>query len=158
MPDVLNEMEIETTQAEARALISDERSRSGIRVDPIPDPATSQSVITDRDLATMRDKFPFLREFSDGFLRASKPENLIKMEAPPENQGAGETEGRRGQAGSKQDSPRQQAFYRKRGSGRQVVDPPPRSFFARSRLLGSQTLAGSQEVYRFVRLGSAGEL
>jgi hypothetical protein len=81
MPDALNEMEIETTQAEVRALISDERSRSGIRVDPIPDPATSQSVITDRDLATMRDKFPFLREFSDGFLRASKPENLIKMEA-----------------------------------------------------------------------------
>jgi hypothetical protein len=81
MPDVLNEMEIETTQAEARALILDERSRSGIRVDPTPDPATSQSVITDRDLATMRDKFPFLREFSDGFLRASKPENLIKMEA-----------------------------------------------------------------------------
>jgi hypothetical protein len=29
----------------------------------------------------MRDKFLFLREFSDGFLRASKPENLIKMEA-----------------------------------------------------------------------------
>jgi hypothetical protein len=73
MPDALNEMEIETTQAEARALISDERSRSGIRVDPIPDLATSQSVITDKDLATMRDKFPFLREFSDGFLRARSP-------------------------------------------------------------------------------------
>ncbi len=29
----------------------------------------------------MRVKFPFLRDFSDGFLRASKPETLIKMEA-----------------------------------------------------------------------------
>jgi hypothetical protein len=81
MPDVLNEMEIQATQAEARALISDERSRTGIRDDPAPDPASSHSAITDKDLATMRDKFPFLRDFSDGFLGANKPETLIKMEA-----------------------------------------------------------------------------
>jgi hypothetical protein len=81
MPDALSAEEIESTQSEARLLINDERSRSGIRVTPAPDPAVPHSGITDSDLKTMREKFPFLREFSDSFLRANKPECLIKMEA-----------------------------------------------------------------------------
>jgi hypothetical protein len=50
MPKALSAEEIESTQSEARLLINDERSRSGIRVTSAPDPAVSYSGITDSDL------------------------------------------------------------------------------------------------------------
>jgi hypothetical protein len=42
--------------------------------------ANSSSEITNSDLAAMRAKFPFLAEFSDGFIRSTKPDCLLKME------------------------------------------------------------------------------
>jgi hypothetical protein len=39
------------------------------------------SAITDSDLAAMRSKFPFLRDFSDSFIRATKPDCILKMES-----------------------------------------------------------------------------
>ncbi len=38
------------------------------------------SAITDSDLVALRAKFPFLKEFSDGFIRANKPDCIIRME------------------------------------------------------------------------------
>jgi hypothetical protein len=62
---------------EARDFIADESSR----VIPAPDPATTRHyVVSNSDLATLRAKFPFLRDFSDEFIRANKPESLIKLE------------------------------------------------------------------------------
>ena len=34
-----------------------------------------------KDIELLKEKFPFLRDFSDEFLRANKPESLMKMEA-----------------------------------------------------------------------------
>jgi hypothetical protein len=45
-----------------------------------PGVANSSSEITDSDLAAMRAKFPFLAEFSDGFICSTKPDCLLKME------------------------------------------------------------------------------
>jgi hypothetical protein len=51
------------------------------RVITAPDPATAQHyVVSNSDLATLRAKFPFLKDFSDEFIRANKPESLIKLE------------------------------------------------------------------------------
>jgi hypothetical protein len=51
------------------------------RVIPTFDPATPQSyVVSNSDLAALRAKFPFLKDFSDDFIRANKPESLIKLE------------------------------------------------------------------------------
>jgi hypothetical protein len=36
--------------------------------------------VSNSDLATLRAKFPFLKDFSDEFIRANKPESLIKLE------------------------------------------------------------------------------
>jgi hypothetical protein len=36
--------------------------------------------VSNSDLATLRAKFPFLRDFSNEFIRANKPESLIKLE------------------------------------------------------------------------------
>jgi hypothetical protein len=38
------------------------------------------SALTDSDLAALRAKFPVLKEFSDGFIRANKPDCLMRME------------------------------------------------------------------------------
>ena len=81
MPETLSADEISSSLLDARMLIDNKRSRSGTRGIPVPDPADIGSGITDSDLSTMREKFPFLKEFSDSFLRANKPECLIKMEA-----------------------------------------------------------------------------
>jgi hypothetical protein len=64
---------------DARNLISDESVRAG----PCgaQDRSTiSQLAITDSDLAALRAKFPFLKEFSDGFIRANKPDCIMRME------------------------------------------------------------------------------
>jgi hypothetical protein len=51
------------------------------RVIMAPDPASAQHyVVSNSDLATLRAKFPFLKDFSDEFIRANKPESLIKLE------------------------------------------------------------------------------
>jgi hypothetical protein len=62
----------------ARALVDDEAARTGpINHSEVP---ASNSALTDSDLAALRAKFPFLKEFSDGFIRANKPACLMRME------------------------------------------------------------------------------
>jgi hypothetical protein len=47
---------------------------------PDPSGSTHPPSFTDKDLAAMRAKFPFLAEFSDGFIRSTKPDCILKME------------------------------------------------------------------------------
>ncbi len=74
-----------STRSEALNFIQDERSRSGIAPEPtraiIPDPGVLTTVLADSDLAALRMKMPFLRDFSDAFIRSTKPECLLKMVA-----------------------------------------------------------------------------
>jgi hypothetical protein len=71
--------ELLSTVRQSEALLSDELAHQG-QACPDPSSATS-SAITDSDLAAMRSKFPFLRDFSDGFIRATKPDCILKMES-----------------------------------------------------------------------------
>jgi hypothetical protein len=71
--------ELLSTVRQSEALLSDELAHQG-QACPDPSSATS-SAITDGDLAAMRSKFPFLRDFSDGFIRATKPDCILKMES-----------------------------------------------------------------------------
>jgi hypothetical protein len=71
--------ELLSTVRQSEALLSDELAHQGQGC-PDPSSATS-SAITDGDLAAMRSKFPFLRDFSDGFIRATRPDCILKMES-----------------------------------------------------------------------------
>jgi hypothetical protein len=64
----------------ARALLADEAARGGQPTDSLCEPPGSGSAVTDSDLAALRAKFPFLKEFSDGFIKANKPDCLMRME------------------------------------------------------------------------------
>jgi hypothetical protein len=74
----MDPIELSNTLADARELLGDESVRAGpnsgyqARVEP--------SAITDSDLVALRAKFPFLKEFSDGFIRANKPDCIMRME------------------------------------------------------------------------------
>ncbi len=57
----------------ARALLADEAARGGQPTSSPSEPAGTGSAVTDSDLAALRAKFPFLKEFSDGFIKANKP-------------------------------------------------------------------------------------
>jgi hypothetical protein len=57
----------------------DETIRAGPTA--VPDPGfQAPAAITDSDIAALKAKFPFLREFSDGFIKANKPDCLMRME------------------------------------------------------------------------------
>jgi hypothetical protein len=76
IPSILTSDELTASINEARDIISDEASRSA----PARDPASASSYsVSSNDLAALRAKFPFLRDFSDDFIRANKPESLIKL-------------------------------------------------------------------------------
>jgi hypothetical protein len=70
--------ELSNTLADARELLGDESIRAG--------PSSGQqarmttSAITDSDLVALRAQFPFLKEFSDGFIRANKLDCIMRME------------------------------------------------------------------------------
>jgi hypothetical protein len=70
--------ELSNTLADARELLGDESIRAG--------PNSGQharmetSAITDSNLVALRAKFPFLKEFSDGFIWANKPDCIMRME------------------------------------------------------------------------------
>jgi hypothetical protein len=81
IPPVLSEEELLARRWEAHLLIQDERSRSSAPAGQPLDPAATLNYCTDSDIAAMKEKFPFLQGFSDTFLRANKPESLLKMEA-----------------------------------------------------------------------------
>jgi hypothetical protein len=74
----MDPIELSNTLADARELLGDESVRAGpnsgyqARVEP--------SAITDSDLVALRAKFPFLKEFSDGFIRANKADCIMRME------------------------------------------------------------------------------
>jgi hypothetical protein len=77
IPSALTSEELSASANEARDFMADESSR----VIPAQDPATTQSyVVSNSDLATLKANFPFLKDFSDDFFRANKPESLIKLE------------------------------------------------------------------------------
>jgi hypothetical protein len=77
IPIALTSEELSSSANEARDFMADESSR----VIPTLDPATPQSyVVSNSDLAALRAKFPFLKDFIDDFIRANKPESLIKLE------------------------------------------------------------------------------
>jgi hypothetical protein len=61
----------------ARDNINDEAARSGGTRDPAE---VSHSAISDSDVAALRSKFPFLKDFSDNFIRSNKPDSLMKLE------------------------------------------------------------------------------
>ena len=70
-------------EEEAISLIQDESSRT---IQPVrsEDPANSTATsftLSANDLNIMRQQFPFLKDFSDEFLRSNRPECLIKMGA-----------------------------------------------------------------------------
>jgi hypothetical protein len=70
--------ELASTARQSDDLIREELAHQG---QGCPDPCLpSASAITDGDLAAMRSKFPFLKDFSDGFIRATKPDCILKME------------------------------------------------------------------------------
>ncbi len=65
---------------EAHELIGDELARAGPGTSS--DPASLPgSAITNANLAALRAEFPILKEFSDGFIRANKPDCIVRMEA-----------------------------------------------------------------------------
>jgi hypothetical protein len=71
--------ELASTARQSDDLIREELAHQG---QGCPDPCLpSVSAITDGDLAAMRSKFPFLKDFSDGFIRATKPDCILKMES-----------------------------------------------------------------------------
>jgi hypothetical protein len=71
--------ELATTTRQSEDLIREELAHQG---QGCPDPSLpGGSAITDGDLAALRSKFPFLRDFSDGFIRATKPDCILKMES-----------------------------------------------------------------------------
>jgi hypothetical protein len=72
--------ELDTHVEGARALLADEAARGGQPTVGPSEPAGSGSAVTDSDLAALRAKFPFLKEFSDGFIKANKPDCLMRME------------------------------------------------------------------------------
>jgi hypothetical protein len=74
----MDEEDLRTTAASSAEIIQDELSH---RRQAVSDPGSATiSSITDGDLAAMRAKFPFLRDFSDNFIRTTKPDSILKME------------------------------------------------------------------------------
>jgi hypothetical protein len=79
-PAVMEQDELDTHVEGARTLLADEAARSGPPASTQNATANSGSAVTDSDLAALRAKFPFLKEFSDGFIKANKPDCLMRME------------------------------------------------------------------------------
>jgi hypothetical protein len=71
--------DVARTARQSSDLIRDEQSHQR---QSCPDPSGSTHLpsFTNKDLAAMRAKFPFLAEFSDGFIRSTKPDCILKME------------------------------------------------------------------------------
>jgi hypothetical protein len=76
----MDQDELDTHVEGARALLADEAARGGLPAPNQNESAGSGSAVTDSDLAALRAKFPFLKEFSDGFIKANKPDCLMRME------------------------------------------------------------------------------
>jgi hypothetical protein len=78
-PSALDPVDLANSLVEAQELMQDESIRAGPTTVPDPGYPVSAS-ITDSDIAALKAKFPFLREFSDGFIKANKLDCLMRME------------------------------------------------------------------------------
>jgi hypothetical protein len=76
----MDQDELDTHVEGAHALLADEAARGGLPAPSQNESAGSGSAVTDSDLAALRAKFPFLKEFSDSFIKANKPDCLMRME------------------------------------------------------------------------------
>ncbi len=79
-PAAMEQDELDTHVEGACALLADEAARGGLPTPSQNGTASSGSAVMDSDLAALRAKFPFLKEFSDGFIKANKPDCLMRME------------------------------------------------------------------------------
>jgi hypothetical protein len=77
----LDESELAAESANARNLIEDELERRPQTISSTHQACSSIYVLSDAEVATMRDKIPFLREMSDGFIRSMPPQDLLKLES-----------------------------------------------------------------------------
>jgi hypothetical protein len=76
----MDDEDLRTTAASSAEIIQDELAHRRQAVVDLG--SITSSTITDGNLATMRAKFPFLRDFSDNFIRTTKPDSILKMETP----------------------------------------------------------------------------
>jgi hypothetical protein len=79
-PAAMEQDELDTHVEGVHALLADEAARGGPPTSSQIGTAGSGSAVTDSDLAALRAKFPFLKEFSDGFIKANKADCLMRME------------------------------------------------------------------------------
>jgi hypothetical protein len=71
--------ELQDEQLRATNLMAEE---SAHQRNQCSDPGSKRVLhMSDQDMLAMRAKFPFLRKFSDNFIRSTPPESLLKMEA-----------------------------------------------------------------------------
>ena len=89
LPTVLDDDELEDNLREAETLMDEEEPFGANIADPrrraALDPGSiynkSQQKLSARDLATLKQRFPRLKEFSDEFLNARSMEELLKIES-----------------------------------------------------------------------------
>jgi hypothetical protein len=72
----LSEEDVLATTNQANDFYQDESARAG----RVLDPGSFGLSMTDSDLASLRQKFPFLADFSDHFVRSRPMESLLKIE------------------------------------------------------------------------------
>jgi hypothetical protein len=72
----MDQHELDTHVEGTRALLADKVARGGQPTASPCEPSGTGSAVTDSHLAALRAKFPFLKEFSDGFIKANKPDCL----------------------------------------------------------------------------------
>ncbi len=80
LPIPMEQDELDTHVDGTRVLFADEAARGGQPTIGPCEPPGPGSAVTDSDLAALRAKFPFLKEFSDSFIKANKPNCLMRME------------------------------------------------------------------------------
>ena len=78
LPDPLSPADLEQNIARARNDIEDASSRGR---QTLPNPYYSTDSITDDDIRALKQKFGFLADYSDTFIRHAKPDCLVKLEA-----------------------------------------------------------------------------
>ncbi len=78
MPSELDDSDLAETAEQAKSTMDQEASRSGSS--SCPDPAASKNCMEKLGLKRLKDKFPFLMEYTDSFIMEAGVHNLIKAE------------------------------------------------------------------------------
>jgi len=79
----MDEEDLDLHDFVAREAMSDELNRTRAGFSGIGDPSASSSrpmTLEDGDIKALRDKFPFLKDFSDNFIRSTRYSELLKTE------------------------------------------------------------------------------